>query len=213
MIKVALYAWVSTKDNHQDPETQLMAMRDYCAVMGWEIADEYVDIASARDLAHRTEWMRLLDDAARHRFDCVLVFKLDRAFRSVKDLHDTLWVWDALGISFVSIREQFDTKTAIGRLLMNMLAAVAEFELEMIRERVNAGMDRARRQGKRIGRPKVTERRGFKLRFGAILARLSAGEISKRKAAEELGIGFTTFRRLLKAHQVENMEDESHDTA
>ena len=212
-MKVALYARVSTVDKDQDPETQLMALRDYCAAQGLEIGEEYVDHASARDLAHRTAWTRLLDDAARHRFKCVLVFKLDRAFRSVKELHDTIWVWDALGISFLSTREQFNTTTATGRLLMNLLATVAEFELEMIRERVNAGMDRARRQGKRIGRPRVTERRGFKLRFGAILARYKSGEISKRKAAEELGIGNTTFRRLLKAHEVENREVEGHDTA
>ena len=67
----------------------------------------------------------------------------------------------------------------------------------MIRERVRAGMDRARRQGKRIGRPRVTERRGFKHRFGAILERLLAGDISRRKAAKELGIGYATLKRLL----------------
>ena len=92
---------------------------------------------------------------SRRRFKAVVVFKLDRAFRSVKDMHDTLATWDALGIQFKSIREQFDTGTAVGRLLLNLLASVAEFELEMIRERVKAGMDRARRQGRRIGRPRV----------------------------------------------------------
>ena len=198
-MKVAVYARVSTIDKDQDPETQLMALGDYCRAQGWDVTREYVDKVSARDLAHRTAWLKLLDDAARKRFKAVVVFKLDRAFRSVKDMHDTLAVWDALGVTFKSVREQFDTGTAVGRLLLNLLASVAEFELEMIRERVKAGMDRARRQGKRIGRPRVTDKRGFKKRFGAILERLNRQEISRRRAAEELGIGYATLKRLLDA--------------
>ena len=81
------------------------------------------------------------------------VFKLDRTFRSVKHLHDTLAIWDPLHIGFLSSQEGFDTTTALGRLLLNLLASLAEFELEMIRERVVAGMDRARKEGKPIGRP------------------------------------------------------------
>ena len=198
-MKVAIYARVSTSDKSQDPETQLMPLRDFCVAQGLEVYDEYVDCASANDLAHRTEWRRLLDDAAKRRFKMVLVFKLDRGFRSVKHMHDTLSAWELVGVSFKSSREQFDTSTAIGRLLLNLLAALAEFELELIRERVKAGMDRARRQGKRIGRPKVTDRRGFNNRFGAILERLRTGDISRRKAAMELNIGYATLKRLLDA--------------
>ena len=198
-MKVAISARVSTSDKDQNPETQLMPLRDFCIAQGLEVYDEYVDYASANDLAHRTEWRRLLDDAAKRRFKMVLVFKLDRAFRSVKHMHDTLSAWELVGVSFNSLTEQFDTSTAIGRLILNLLAALAEFELELIRERVKAGMDRARRQGKRIGRPKVTDRRGFNNRFGAILERLKAGEISRRKAAKELNIGYATLKRLLDA--------------
>ncbi|MCI0887752.1 MAG: recombinase family protein [Chloroflexi bacterium] len=198
-MRVAIYARVSTSDKDQEPETQLMPLRDFVQAQEWDVYDEYVDRASANDQAHRTEWRRLLDDAAKRRFKVVLVFKLDRAFRSVKHMHDTLSVWELVGVSFKSSREQFDTSTALGRLLMNLLASLAEFELELIRERVKAGMDRARRQGKRIGRPKVMDRRGFKNRFGAILERLNAGDISRRKAAKELGIGYATLKRLLDA--------------
>ena len=201
-MRVALYARVSTSDRDQDPETQLMAIRDYCKAQSWQVAREYVDHASARDMAHRKAWRHLLDDGSRRRFKAVVVFKLDRAFRSVKDMHDTLATWDALGIQFKSIREQFDTGTAVGRLLLNLLASVAEFELEMIRERVKAGMDRARRQGRRIGRPRVTDRRGFNRRFGDILERLRSGEISRRSAAKELGIGYATLKRLLDDRDV-----------
>ena len=198
-MKVAIYARVSTSDENQDPETQLMPLRDFCIAQGLEVYDEYVDYASANDLARRIRWRRLLDDAAKRRFKMVPVFKLDRGFRSVKHLHDTLSAWELVNVSFNSIREHFDTSTAMGRLILNLLAALAEFELELIRERVKAGMDRARRQGKRIGRPKVTDRRGFKNRFGAILERLKAGDISRRKAAKELNIGYATLKRLLDA--------------
>ncbi len=147
----------------------------------------------------------MLDDTAKRRFSIVLVFKLDRAFRSVKHMHDTLAAWELVGVSFVSVREQFDTSTAIGRLMLNMLASIAEFELELIRERVKAGMDRARRQGRRIGRPRVADRRGFNRRFGAILERLQAGDLSRRKAARELGIGYATLKRLLDARAAETV--------
>lgn len=89
-MKVALAARVSTSDRDQDPETQLMVLRDYCRAQGWEVYREYVDRAPANDIAHRTAWRDLLDDAARRKFQVVLVFKLDRAFRSVKHMHDTL---------------------------------------------------------------------------------------------------------------------------
>ena len=196
-MKVALYARVSTSDKDQDPETQLMPMRDFILAQGWEVYKTYVDMAPANDLAHRIAWRQLLDDAAKRRFSVVLVFKLDRAFRSVKHMHDTLAAWEMVGVSFKSLREQFDTSTALGRLLLNLLASLAEFELEMIRERVKAGMDRARRQGRQIGRPKVTDRRGFNKRFGDILERLNVGAISRRRAAIELGIGYATLKRLL----------------
>ncbi len=198
-MKVAVYARVSTSDKDQNPETQLLPLRDYCAAQGWEVVSEYIDYAPANDQAHRTAWRQLLDDAAKKKFSVVLVFKLDRAFRRVKHMHDTLAAWEVVGVSFKSLREQFDTSTALGRLLLNLLASLAEFELEMIRERVKAGMDRARRQGKRIGRPSVWDRRGFSRRFGAILERLNAGNISRRQAAKELGIGYATLKRLLDA--------------
>ncbi|HZA25030.1 MAG TPA: recombinase family protein [Dehalococcoidia bacterium] len=208
-MKVALYARVSTSDKDQDPLTQLLPLRDFCSAQGWEIYREYVDYAPANDLAHRLQWRALLDDAAKRKFSIVLVFKLDRAFRSVKHMHDTLAAWELVGVSFKSLREQFDTSTALGRLLLNLLAALAEFELELIRERVRAGMDRARRQGRSIGRPKVTERRGFPSRFTEIRDRLNQGAISRRQAAKQLGIGYATLKRLLDASAKDFQEGAS----
>ena len=108
-MKVALYARVSTSDKDQNLETQLLPLRDFCVAQGWDVYCEYVDQAPANDLAHRVQWRVLLDDAAKHRFSVVLVFKLDRAFRSVKHMHDTLAAWELVGVSFKSSREQFDT--------------------------------------------------------------------------------------------------------
>ena len=196
-MRVAAYARVSTSDRDQDPETQLVTIRDCCRHQDWELVEEYVDEASASDLRRRLSWRRLMDDAAKRRFQAVVVFKLDRAFRSVKDMHDTLSVWEAVGVSFRSVREQFDTSTAMGRLLLNLLASLAEFELEMIRERVTAGMDRARRQGKRIGRPRVIDRRGFKNRFARILPAVLDGHKSIGEASLELGISPRSFRRYM----------------
>src|ERR671919_2471154 len=159
-MRVAIYARVSTSDKDQYPLTQLLPLRDFCSAQGWEVYEEYVDQAPANDLAHRIQWRQLLDDAAKRRFSVVLVFKLDRAFRSVKHMHDTLAAWELVGVSFQSYRERFDISTALGRLLLNLLASLAEFELELIRERVKAGMERAHRQGKKIGRPRVMDRRG-----------------------------------------------------
>ena len=198
-MKVAIYARVSTSDKEQNVETQLLPLRDFLLAQDWEVYREYGDQAPANDLAHRVQWRQLLDDAAKRKFTLVLVFKLDRAFRSVKHMHDTLAAWEMVGVSFQSLRERFDTSTALGRLLLNLLAALAEFELELIRERVKAGMDRARRQGRQIGRPKVTDRKAFKKRFGDILERLNGGDISRRQAAKELGIGYATLKRLLDA--------------
>lgn len=193
-MRVALYARVSTSDREQNPATQLLPLRDFAQAQGWEVADEYVDHAPARDLAHRTDWRRLLDDGAKKRFAVVLVFKLDRAFRSVKDMHDTLAAWEVQGVGFQSVREGFDTRTAIGRLLLNLLASLAEFELELIRERVKAGMDRARREGRHLGRPRVTIP---STKVEQIRTQIAAGAISQRQAAKRLGIGDATLRRLL----------------
>ena len=83
MVNVAIYARVSTSDKNQDPETQLLPLRDFCIAMGWVVYREYIDHAPANDLLHRVQWRRLLDDAAKRKFSVVLVFKLDRGFRSV----------------------------------------------------------------------------------------------------------------------------------
>ena len=150
-MKIAIYARVSTSDKEQNVETKLMPLRGVCAAQGWQIVAEYVDHAPANDLAHRVRWRHLLDDAAKKKFSVVLVFKLDRAFRSVKHMHDTLSAWELVRVSFKSLREQFDTFTALGRLLLQVLGSFAEFSSDMLAEHVKKGLKERATQGKRVG--------------------------------------------------------------
>ena len=171
MVRVILYARVSTRDKDQSPETQLFLLRQYAAQQGWQIIREYVDQASATDLRGRVAWRELLEHARRGGFDLVLVVKLDRAFRSAKDTYDNLAYLDNHNIGFVAATQPIDTSTSTGKLLLGVLAAVAEFERALIVERTKEGLDRAKSQGKQLGRPpgskdkKKRSRRGYFARW------------------------------------------------
>jgi DNA invertase Pin-like site-specific DNA recombinase len=132
---------------------------------------------------------------------------MDRAFRSVLDAATTLERLRSWGVGLRSYSEPWlDTTSPFGEALYYITVAYAQLERGILRERVKAGMDRARRQGRRIGRPKVTDRKGFSARFGAILERLLKGDISRRQAAKELGIGYATLKRLLDTYAREIQE-------
>jgi len=158
-MNLAIYARVSTRDKDQNPENQLLALRKEAERLECGAVKEYVDSAKATDVRRRKAWRQLLDDVVKSKINIVLVYRLDRAFRSVKHMHDTLSVWESLGVDFKSVCEGFDTSSAQGRLLLNILAALAEFELAMISERVRSSMDRVKatgtKSGKPIGRPIV----------------------------------------------------------
>ncbi len=197
-MRVAHYARVSTVDRDQDPETQLLVLREFVVAQGWETYREFVDHASAVDLNRRTAWRQLLDDASKRRFDVLLVWRMDRAFRSVLDAATTLERLRAWGIGLRSYSEPWlDTTSPFGEALYYITVAYAQLERGIMSERIKAGMDRARKQGKRIGRPKIADRRGFKRRYTAVLGRLKDGDLSRRKASAELGIGYATLKRLL----------------
>src|SRR5437868_13558345 len=153
--RVGLYARVSTKNNGQDPETQLVALREYAQHRGMHIAGEFVDVGISGAKDRRPELDRLMADARRRRFDVVLVARFDRFARSTKHLVLALEEFSSLGIDFVSVNESIDTSSAMGRMVFTVIAAVAELERAIIRERVQAGVQRARREGKRFGRPTV----------------------------------------------------------
>ncbi len=151
-MKVGLHARVSTSD--QNIETQLTILRDYCTRIGYEVADEYVDSGFSGKDDRRPEFERLLADVRQGRFAAVVVYKLDRIGRSLKHLLNLFEEFKARGIGFVSLSQNIDTTTPEGRMFLQMLMVLAQYERELIVARTLAGLERARREGKRLGRPK-----------------------------------------------------------
>jgi DNA invertase Pin-like site-specific DNA recombinase len=155
-MKTALYARVSTSDKGQDPQMQLRELREYCERRGWTVSAEYVDVGVSGAKDSRPQLNRLMADAKQRRFDAILVWKLDRFGRSLKHLVSALGEFEALGVAFVSLRDAFDLTTPAGRLMFNMVASFAEFERDLIRERVKAGIANRRAKGFRVGRKPVS---------------------------------------------------------
>jgi DNA invertase Pin-like site-specific DNA recombinase len=158
-MKTAIYARVSTQD--QTCESQLRELREYAARRGWNIACEYVDTGWSGAKASRPELDRLMRDAAQRKFDCVLVWKIDRFGRSVLHLNQQLAALSSYGVRFIATSQSLDTDQSnpTSRLLLQILASVAEFEREMIRERTLAGIRAASANGKTVGRPRRLFRR------------------------------------------------------
>jgi DNA invertase Pin-like site-specific DNA recombinase len=150
-MKVALYARVSTEG--QNPEAQLAALRSHVANRGWEIVEEFVDRGYSGAKERRPALDRMLKAAWAGKFQTVLVWRFDRFARSVKHLITALEQFRHLNINFISLQEQFDTSTPIGQAMFTIIGAMAQLERDIIRERVKAGLDRARAQGIRLGRP------------------------------------------------------------
>lgn len=199
-MRVAMYLRVSTDDKGQTVENQRMPLREFCTAQGWTEVAEYADEASATDLRGRVQWRRLLDDCAKRKVDLVLVWRLDRAFRSVLDAAQTLERLRGWGVGLRSYQEPWlDTTSPFGEALYYITVAYAQLERGILRERVKAGMDRARREGRRVGRPPVTARQGFAERWAAVHTELEAGRISRSEAARRLECGYATLLRLLNA--------------
>src|SRR5215218_5129660 len=152
MRRAAIYARVSTVDRGQDPETQLRQLREYADRRGFALTEEYVDHASG-SRNDRERYRAMLEAARKRQFDVVLVWRYDRFARSMRELVNALSEFESLGIDFISYSEGADTTTPQGKLLFGIMASLAEFERSLIAERVKAGMQRAKAQGKHTGRP------------------------------------------------------------
>jgi DNA invertase Pin-like site-specific DNA recombinase len=189
-LRVGLYARVSTEDQQTIP-LQIRAMRDYAARRGWAVAVEIKEVGSGASQRELRE--KLLEAARRREIDVVLVWRLDRWGRSVTDLLATLQELEHLGIGFVSLTEALDLTTPAGRAMAGLLAVFAEFEREILRERVRAGLAQARQNGQRLGRPVTTALHAAQVR------KLYRAGISKAEIARHLKIGRTSVRRILAA--------------
>ena len=191
-MRVAVYARVSTT-NGQSPEMQLSDLREYASRRGWEVFGEYVDNGVSGSRESRPELNRLMADAHTRRFDVVLCLKIDRFGRSLRHLVNALADLNAYGVAFVSLRDNLDLSTPSGRLMFQIIGAMAEFERSLIQERVKAGLRNAKLKGKTLGRPPLTLDRER-------IARLRASGASIREISTQLEVSTATIHKALGRH-------------
>lgn len=177
--RVALYARTSTSDR-QDPAMQFRELRNYVKLRGWQVEATYEDKGYSGTNSNRPMLKELLQDSKARRFDLVLVWKLDRFGRSLREIVLMLQDLADYRVEFCSLKDSLDLSTSQGRLMMHIIAAFAQFEADVIRTRVIAGLDHAKAQGKRLGRPKI--------RDDEAVRKLRAEGLSLREIATKLGI-------------------------
>jgi len=187
-MKIGLYARVSTEDQNTLP-MQIQTLQKYVASRNWTVALQVEDIGSGAK--ERPKRDALLKAARRREIDAILVWKLDRWGRSVTDLFNTLKELSQLGVGFISFTEALDLTTSTGRAMAGLLAVFAEFERDLIRERVKAGIAHARKLGKPHGRPLTVANQTNEIKS------LFRKGFSKSKIAKTLNISRTSVRRLL----------------
>src|SRR5690242_21823942 len=161
---------------------QLNEVRAYCERRQWVVAGEYVDTGISGSKEHRPALDRLLTDCRKRRVDAVVVYRYDRFARSVRQLVNALEEFRSLGIDFVSLHEGVDTSTPNGRLVFGIFASIAEFERELIRDRVRSGLAAAKARGKKLGRPRVSP-------DASKIASLREAGRSWPQIAKQLGVG------------------------
>lgn len=191
MRRVALYTRVST--DHQTTENQERELRAVAERMGWEVVEVYRDegVSGAKARADRPAFDRLTKDATRRRFDMVMAWSVDRLGRSLQDLVGFLSELHALGVDLFLHQQGLDTTTPGGKAMFQMMGVFAEFERAMIRDRVKSGLDRARAQGKTLGRPTIA------LAIeAAIRSDLQKGGVGMRKLAALHKVGVGTVQRI-----------------
>lgn len=188
MFRAGLYARVSTHDQ-KTLSLQTRAMREYAEKRGWTIAVQIKEVGSGA--AERDLREELLAAARRREIDVVLVWRLDRWGRSFVDLVVTLKELAALGVGFVSLTEALDLTTPTGRAMAGLLLVFAEFEHEILRDRIRAGIAEARLKGKHMGRPLTAAKKAGQIR------KLYRAEVSKAEIARRLDISRTSVRRIL----------------
>ena len=187
---MAIYARVST--GHQAVDMQLVELREYVGRAGWTVYREFIDEGYSGKNTARPAFKEMMDEARRRKFDVLLVWKLDRLSRSLKDLIGTLDELGHHGVDFISYDNKIDTSSPTGKLVFQIIGAVAEFERDIISERVKAGLRNARRKGKRLGRPPVSP-----VVIEKAKALRSEG-LSYRKIGKRLGISEGMARKGLK---------------
>ena len=191
--KVAIYTRVSTLD--QTIDNQLIELRDHCSKMGWEIVKEYADEGLSGTLSRekRPALNSLIKDAYRKRFDSVVCWDISRIGRSMKELVLFLSDMKDKGVGICSVRQGFDTSTSMGEIMFQFVGILSSWEREMIRERTLAGLERAKSEGKTLGRRKVTNDT-----MTTKILELRTAKKSIREIASEVGVSRGTVSNVLK---------------
>ena len=192
--KVAIYSRVSTLD--QTIDNQLLELRDHCSKMGWEIVKEYADEGLSGTLSRdkRPALNSLIKDAYRKKFDSVVCWDISRIGRSMKELVLFLSDMKDRDIGICSVRQGFDTSTSMGEIMFQFVGILSSWEREMIRERTLAGLDRARSEGKTLGRKKVVNDE-----ITAHIIQLRNANKSIRAISSEVGVSRGTVSNVLNA--------------
>ena len=200
--KVALYARVSTHDKDQDPENQLMKLRSFSESHGWAVYGDYIDTRSGAD-ASRPDLDKMLKAARGHAFGAIIIVRLDRMGRSVKNLLNLIDDLKLSNVELICTDQEINTSSPGGKLLFTLLGAISEFELELIRDRTKDGLARARAQGKRLGRPQnaiPTER----------ILELNSQGLSLKKIGRAVGMTPQGVKkRLIKAGVTKRVENQT----
>ena len=193
--RVALYLRVST--DGQTAENQRLELERIAEHSGWQIVGMFEDhaISGAKGRDKRPALDNLLKDANRRKFDLVAAWSVDRLGRSLKDLLSFLEELHALSIDLYLHQQGLDTTTPTGKAMFQMCGVFAEFERSIIRERINAGLERARSNGKKLGRPRIDPDVEE-----AIQAALARGDKGMRKIAREMGVGVSVVQRVRRTH-------------
>ena len=191
--KVVIYARVSTLD--QTVDNQLIELRDHCSKMGWEIVKEYTDEGLSGTLSRekRPALNAMIKDGYRKKFDTVVCWDISRIGRSMKELVLFLSDMKDRGIGICSVRQGFDTSTSMGEITFQFVGILSSWEREMIRERTLAGLERAKSEGKTLGRKKVTDKV-----ITAKIIELRNDKKSFRQIASEVGVSRGTVSNVLK---------------
>ena len=180
--RTALYMRVSTAD--QKPDLQDDDLRGYAARAGLDVVQDYCDVAVSGRREGRPQLNALMAAARNHEIDCVLVWKFDRFARSTRHLLTALEEFDHLGVRFVSVQDQIDTDSPMGRAMFTIIGAMAELESSLISERVTAGMRAAEARGKHLGRPAIPKRVISEIEALAISTDLSVRQIQAKIAGQ-----------------------------
>jgi DNA invertase Pin-like site-specific DNA recombinase len=191
-MRIGIYARVSTKGTRQDTENQLAQLRQFAATQNWNIVHEYVDHATGKH-SDREQFQRLFQDASQRRFDLVLFWSLDRFSREgVRETLNHLQMLSSYGVGFRSFTEQYLDSCGIFKdAVLAILAVIAKQERVRLSERTLAGLEKARRQGRVGGRPKLVVNR-------AKVVQMDADGMTTREIGEELDISAASVCRILK---------------